>query len=59
MCSNIGTIEYLAPEVIQGYCEYSEQIDLWAAGLILYYMIVGNTPFFGLKYFIKINKFLA
>lgn len=49
MYTNIGTFEYLAPEVLEGYNGYSEQVDVWAAGIVLYYMLVGKTPFKGDK----------
>lgn len=48
--SHIGTMEFMAPEAIQGYSGYSEQIDMWSAGLILYFLFTGTTPFNGLKY---------
>ncbi|EAX94629.1 AGC family protein kinase [Trichomonas vaginalis G3] len=39
-----GTSEYLAPEVIQGK-EYTEAIDWWQVGILLYEMFAGRTPF--------------
>ena len=47
--THIGTLEYSAPEILQGYSEYSEQIDMWGAGIILYFMMSGENPFEGLK----------
>lgn len=47
--SHIGTMEYMAPESVQGFSCYSEQVDMWAAGLIIYYLFTGKTPFYGLR----------
>lgn len=47
MLTHFGTIEFSAPEMLEGYNEYSEQVDLWSAGVILYYMLSGKLPFTG------------
>lgn len=39
-----GTPEYLAPEIIVGR-GYTRSIDYWAFGILVYEMIVGETPF--------------
>jgi len=49
LMTHIGTLEYSAPETLKGYNEYSEQVDLWGAGIILYFMMSGETPFKGSK----------
>lgn len=41
---SVGTIEYMAPEQIQGK-EGNELTDIYAAGNILYEMLSGQTPF--------------
>jgi serine/threonine protein kinase len=50
LMTHIGTLEYSAPEMLEGYIEYSEQIDMWSAGIILYFMFTADTPFKGDKY---------
>lgn len=39
-----GLDMYSAPETRQGG-EYTEAIDLWGIGILLYYMITGHPPF--------------
>ena len=41
-----GTIEYLCPEVIQGWSQ-SFAVDYWTFGILIYEMIYGKTPFEG------------
>jgi len=43
-----GTPTYLAPEIVSGGEEkegYSTAVDCWSLGVIVYYMLVGKTPF--------------
>lgn len=44
MMTNTGTCEYKAPEIYEGG-KYSENIDLWAAGVVLYEMVERRLPF--------------
>lgn len=41
----IGTILYMAPEQIQSK-SYSKKIDIYSAGIILYWMLVGYHPLY-------------
>ena len=38
-----GTLYYRAPEMFQG--GYREHVDIWAAGILLYKLVTGKTPF--------------
>ena len=43
--SRVGTPDYIAPEVF-GKKGYSQEIDWWSVGIILYEMLIGCPPFF-------------
>jgi serine/threonine protein kinase len=40
-----GTIDYIAPEIIQGRA-YSYEVDWWALGVLGYELIFGESPFY-------------
>jgi serine/threonine protein kinase len=40
----VGTRTYMAPETVQ-YCRYSAKTDTWSAGVILYVLLTGISPF--------------
>src|SRR5438874_1868353 len=42
---SIGTVHYMAPEISTG--NYNKQIDVYAAGIVLYEMLTGHVPFDG------------
>jgi serine/threonine protein kinase len=43
--TSIGTVHYMAPEVVKG--RYGKEVDLYAVGVILYEMLTGRVPFTG------------
>ena len=42
--SFLGTVEYMAPEVLAG-SGYGESIEWWSFGILVYRMLTGKTPF--------------
>ncbi|TPP54446.1 Protein kinase domain family protein [Leishmania donovani] len=42
--SRVGTPLYLAPEIIAGYA-YTSKADIWSMGLVVYRLMVNNSPF--------------
>ena len=44
MLTNTGTIYYKAPEIFEGG-NYSQDVDMWAVGVIIYELFTGVTPF--------------
>jgi hypothetical protein len=45
MTQNVGTVHYMAPEVTTG--NYNRQIDIYAAGVMLFELLTGHVPFDG------------
>ncbi|KAI1107589.1 kinase-like protein [Jackrogersella minutella] len=44
--SILGTVEYMAPEVVQGH-KYGKAVDWWSLGALGYDLMTGNPPFRG------------
>jgi serine/threonine protein kinase len=44
-----GTIYYFAPELIQNKGYDGRTIDIWALGVMLYFMVSGQFPFYDEK----------
>eukprot|EP00825_Cyclidium_porcatum_P025251 TRINITY_DN2749_c0_g1_i6.p1 TRINITY_DN2749_c0_g1~~TRINITY_DN2749_c0_g1_i6.p1 ORF type:complete len:441 (-),score=72.92 TRINITY_DN2749_c0_g1_i6:623-1945(-) len=44
MWTNTGTVSYQAPEIFKGE-SYTDKVDIWSAGVILYTMLSGKEPF--------------
>eukprot|EP01137_Pigoraptor_chileana_P032468 Opistho-2@21869 len=45
MYSDVGTTDYMAPEVILG-CRHGPSVDWWALGVCLFEFLVGVPPFY-------------
>ena len=44
---NAGSIKYMSPELLQGDNASDPKIDIWALGILMYAMIIGEYPFDG------------
>jgi calcium-dependent protein kinase len=44
MLTITGTLFYRAPEMFTGG-GYDEKVDVWSAGVLLFKMVAGRTPF--------------
>ncbi len=44
MWTYTGTVAFSAPEVFYG-SQYTEAVDMWSAGVVLYTMLCGYQPF--------------
>ncbi|CAE7898171.1 CPK2 [Symbiodinium sp. KB8] len=44
MSALLGTIYYIAPEVIRGH--YNNKCDIWSLGVIVYMLLSGEPPFY-------------
>jgi len=40
-----GTLAFAAPERLSDNCVYTEKVDMWAAGIVLFMLLVGSHPF--------------
>lgn len=45
LAKRTGTPLYMAPEIFFGW--YGLEVDIWAAGMMLYQLLCGKLPFFG------------
>lgn len=45
--SFLGTLEYMAPEIVKGNRQaYNASVDIWSLGVLTYECIIGVSPFF-------------
>ena len=53
--SRVGTISYMAPEVLSGD-KCNNKCDLWSLGIILYYLYFQEVPYAGVTYEAVLDK---
>jgi serine/threonine protein kinase len=42
-----GTVEFMAPEILEERQSYDRTVDYWSLGVMVYDMIIGSPPFTG------------
>src|SRR5665213_2072113 len=45
--TNVGSPAYMAPELVTGAAEASHLTDIYALGVVMYYLLAGRLPFTG------------
>lgn len=45
ICEKVGTVYYVAPEILMG--NYTSTCDIWSLGVIMYVLLSGKAPFNG------------
>ena len=45
--TNVGSPAYMAPELVTGAAQASHLTDIYALGVVMYYMLAGRLPFTG------------
>ncbi len=55
----VGTPHYLAPEQARGDTDQDARVDVWATGIMLYEMLVGEVPFVGKNFLEIVLKILS
>lgn len=45
--TNVGSPAYMAPELVQGQAQASHLTDIYALGVVMYYLLAGRLPFTG------------
>ncbi|CAF1218601.1 unnamed protein product [Adineta ricciae] len=53
-----GTVDYLAPEVVQSRGHHKAS-DWWAFGILIYEMLAGYPPFYDMDQFVSYRKILS
>lgn len=54
----MGTITYVAPELIRSDGNFNIESDMWSIGVIIFSLIAGRHPFYDTNNSILFNKIL-
>jgi hypothetical protein len=49
MTAQVGTVQWMAPEVIRGENDYSESADIYSLGIVMWEVLTGLCPYDGLS----------
>jgi len=44
--TKIGTVCWMAPELLRGLKEYSSKVDIWSFGIMVYELCTGEPPYY-------------
>lgn len=47
MTREIATLNWRAPETMLENFQYNQAVDMWSIGVVLYEMLTGDLPFYG------------
>ena len=57
--SLLGTVDYMAPEQVEGDKDLDRRADVWAVGLLLYELLTGHNPFYAPNAAVALMRILS
>lgn len=57
--SLLGTVDYMAPEQIEGRKDVDRRVDVWAVGVLTYELLTGQCPFAAPNPAVSLTKIMA
>ncbi len=55
----LGTVDYMAPEQVEGQKDVDRRVDVWALGVLLYELLTGTSPFVSQNAAASLTKILT